>query len=667
MTTKQPLGISTVTNIKTSQPNHKYDDKLKKIQLEAIDERRRRAEAEGTSQGWKMELHQSQKQIEDLMQDLEKAKGKIIRREETIKSLEIRNKESNQAPDSEFNMKLEDLVEKHRSSKLKYQAQLANLQTENNTLQETLSQQIQETINLKGKIESNDRDKMQLLEQINTLKRETDLGLKRETRDYENEKTEWKIEKHRLERNVASLISEVEHLKASIERNDHRAERNIHKEDDLRKANRILEKENASLREKVIRLTEVEEENEILENLVSACSIQYRILYKNTTSKARYRELETKYITAHTNSLEYKNRVKRLEAKLSFQQYENTDLSDQLRAHKREVNMLSESLASVLKDKQDLRKDISSHVKDFVRGEVIKPLRTLPILPAIELAVDHAELANCHLRTQLVDIEDQHFDLLSKYETTKEILASNVQSLSDLQQSFAELRTSHQGLEAAHAPCQPMINNLQNLLAASESQVVQLTGDLSSAVQDAKKCTNQSKEDREALKRANETVMRSKMAEEALDEEVKHLQEAYVSAAAYEELYADLQEKYEILECRERVAVEEAEKLGLENAELAGHQNEYQRINYVEGVRREMVLLKQELASTRHLLNLSNDKILILENDIQAYTSIEPTHLRSSINGLHSSRLRVSRRQPENGRLTVSRSQGRCVSGPIGR
>lgn len=73
----------------------------------------------------------------------------------------------------------------------------------------------------------------------------------------------------------------------------------------------------------------------------------------------------------------------------------------------------------------------------------------------------------------------------------------------------------------------------------------------------------------------------------------RSLHQALLIAAPYEALYNDLLEKQAILESRENAAIDEAERLGLQNAELLGHTNSDQRISYIEGVRRDMALAKQ--------------------------------------------------------------------------
>lgn len=52
---------------------------------------------------------------------------------------------------------------------------------------------------------------------------------------------------------------------------------------------------------------------------------------------------------------------------------------------------------------------------------------------------------------------------------------------------------------------------------------------------------------------------------------------------------------------REATAIEEAERLVAHNAQLVGHSNEVQKISYVEGVRREMTLVKQVRDHTQNV------------------------------------------------------------------
>lgn len=73
---------------------------------------------------------------------------------------------------------------------------------------------------------------------------------------------------------------------------------------------------------------------------------------------------------------------------------------------------------------------------------------------------------------------------------------------------------------------------------------------------------------------------------------MSRLSEALDQAAPYEDLYHALVEENHLLMTRESLAAEEAEKMGLRNAELLSHANSDQKISYVETVRREMAIAK---------------------------------------------------------------------------
>jgi hypothetical protein len=57
-------------------------------------------------------------------------------------------------------------------------------------------------------------------------------------------------------------------------------------------------------------------------------------------------------------------------------------------------------------------------------------------------------------------------------------------------------------------------------------------------------------------------------------------------------LYEQAVEENRLLLTRESLAAEEAEQLGIQNAELLSHSNGDQRISYVEQVRQEMAMTK---------------------------------------------------------------------------
>lgn len=71
------------------------------------------------------------------------------------------------------------------------------------------------------------------------------------------------------------------------------------------------------------------------------------------------------------------------------------------------------------------------------------------------------------------------------------------------------------------------------------------------------------------------------------------LRTKFIEAAGFEEQYNNLLERQQLLETREAVAIEQAERVAMENAELMGHTTGSQKIGYVDGVRREIALCRQ--------------------------------------------------------------------------
>lgn len=74
--------------------------------------------------------------------------------------------------------------------------------------------------------------------------------------------------------------------------------------------------------------------------------------------------------------------------------------------------------------------------------------------------------------------------------------------------------------------------------------------------------------------------------------EIGRLRLALEDSRGLQQRYDLISAQVDILRSREAMAVEEADRLGAQNAELIGHGNGIQKISYVEGLRREMALVK---------------------------------------------------------------------------
>lgn len=157
------------------------------------------------------------------------------------------------------------------------------------------------------------------------------------------------------------------------------------------------------------------------------------------------------------------------------------------------------------------------------------------------------------------------------------------------------------------------------------------------------------------------------------------LRDALEKAAPFEEMYNALLAAHHTMLAREEMALDEADRLGAQNAELIGTVSAVQRVGYIEGVRREMALVKhvgysddvprdgllnkpQELATTRILLNRANETVADLQGEVQAYKSIDGTVMGGAGGG----RTKVVRRQPEGSGL-IGGAGRRSVSANVRR
>ncbi|WVQ83640.1 hypothetical protein IAT38_005782 [Cryptococcus sp. DSM 104549] len=619
-------------------------DRLKKAVNDAHEERRKRTEAEGNAEGWKAE-------VEKLRSDLEKAKAKLSRRDETIRNLSENKPQPSSSGTGELEKKLADLVKMHSASKAKYSGQLETLREENTTLQKSL-QTLQSTHTSEASAHASLRREHTLATaEIAILKREVESlraslrqiraaegEERKERREFEEERMGWRLERGKLEREVKRAVEEGE-----------------------RKA-RSLEKEVESLQEEVQVIGPLVDDNFRLGELLDAATVAYCALHRGTVAKSEHEKLQMRYLSERLEVQKWRSRAEKLDHKIAGQKDEIKDLKERMRSTEKERRMLEGAMAELTADRRSLREDLAATIASLASGSAdfsIEPLEAVDARPVLKHTLKHLSLTTHHFVGQINSLISDNAALSAELASTTSSLSTSRATLIETKRELADLRDRHAALESVHAPCEGVRRDLASVRQESEERQ-QAVDELEEEVRRMEK---RLKESGEMVKKANEIVARSKSAKEALEEEVQHLRDAYVAASKYEGLYENLQEEHGMILAREEAAIEEAEHLGRQNAELLGHTNGVQKISYVEGVRREMAQVKQELATTRHLLNTANDRAQILEAEIAAYKGVGED-MGLGIGG--SMRTKVVRRQPEGGRLTVSRA-GRSVSGPSGR
>ncbi|TYJ59008.1 hypothetical protein B9479_000447 [Cryptococcus floricola] len=401
-------------------------------------------------------------------------------------------------------------------------------------------------------------------------------------------------------------------------------------------------------------LAEEEGRCEQLEDLLDASARAHALHYMATVPKTSFDTLQYEHLRAKHEAADWRLKAETRGVELRMKKDEIKELEQRLEVGEEEKNVLGEAFDTMREDGAVLREEIDRLIGASISEQrsdfSIPTLDPLPSAsPAIQLALSHSDLLTSHFLPQITSLTSNISSLQSKLSSTTSNLTSSQSSLADLKREHASLHAAHTSLERAHEPCAGIKLELEQ----SELECALNAKSIEGLREEVAMLKMKAKEDSEGMKRANDCVMRAKVAEQSLVEEIDHLREVYLEASTYESLYTALQEEHEILIAREQAAVQETEDIARQNAELAGHTNEVQKISYVEGLRREMVEVKQELAGTRQMLNISYDKINALEAEIGAYKSLD-----SGVQGLHlgaSGRMKVQRRQPEGGRLTVSR------------
>ncbi|KIR31603.1 hypothetical protein I352_05937 [Cryptococcus deuterogattii MMRL2647] len=550
---------------------------------------------------------------------LERAKAKIERRDETIKRLSQTRQLPTDYKADDLERKLEDLTNQHSALKAKYQNQVGDLELQNMKLQEELD----------------------LLRSFHrSSQNELDSFRKRQTQ----------------------TLMRIEELKESKERSDKKREELKLEVGKLKDQAKLSSKEIRALKEEV---RQVKAANDSLEETIEACTVSYCALHRNTIRIEKYRVLEQSYLETKSELWRWKLKSEIDTLDLERKKMEAGNLRERLKAVEDERMVLKAVIKDIKDDQQALRNEITEFALTIGNGNLwdfVADFSEVTPTPqdVLSITLNHINFSSSYYTQQIETLNSANKSFTSKLSTTTSNLTTCQSALADLRREHSALRTRHSALEKAHEPC----DGVREELLATEKECMFRGQRIEGLEEDLQRMEIKSRDDAEKVKRANELVIRAKSAEQALDEEIQHLRKAYIEASQYQELYNDLHEQHEMILAREAAAIEEAEWLAMHNAELVGHSNDVQKVSYVEGVRREMALVKQELATTRHLLNNANDKVQTLENEIAAYKSVD-----AGLDGLNlvtSTRTRVVRRQPEGGQLTVSKI-GRSVSGPNGR
>ncbi|KAI0071475.1 hypothetical protein K474DRAFT_1693455 [Panus rudis PR-1116 ss-1] len=374
-----------------------------------------------------------------------------------------------------------------------------------------------------------------------------------------------------------------------------------------------------------LRAEAADTEEELLEQLeqhrvlLSRVAGEYGKLASSTISKTEYQRL--KYDSA-TKDL----RIVRLERKLANSEGQVVELAHLIRSTKNDNQLLSQQLkeaqadtftyASLLRDVLDERpldhsadRQLESQLGKFAddlrdfRSSVQQALSSdteswaeLDRLRAGQLLLHSTSLLKHidNLDAQLIAKADE----LSKAQTE---LKASTQALEVLQTEQATLRTQLAEVTA----------NLAISQTAAERAKEQLEEVQATAKADAEKMQKTVAHEKQAAQKLAAAVSQAKVAEEGLRADIEQLTSDLAEAERYQEAYADLVEEVGALIQRNALAEEEATRLSRFNAEILGHNNPAQRIQYVDRIRRELFETKQQL------LLCTRDRDAVLDENSQ--------------------------------------------------
>ncbi|WVN90026.1 uncharacterized protein L203_105258 [Cryptococcus depauperatus CBS 7841] len=590
------------------------------------------------------------KQLSEYRKQLEKAQGKIERKDEMIQRLSRSKVDNAKSSTNDLETRLKELMQRHSVSKNKYLGQLNSLQSQNKTLQDQLTRSHETTASTASELQNLRELNMETLTQLDTMRLELstikrrNMGWDREDKSREKERASWNGKKD-------ILHEEIEDLKNSRDRYETRNQALKQSINNLKEESNILKRKNKTLEEE---LALEQAEKKILVENVQQMTVAYLNLYRNTVPKDVHQVLERNYSESRLQVDHWRLKTEMNRLDLLLEKEEAKDLRERMDIAEEEIKSCKNIIENLCKDREMLRSEMGQLLSPTVLDVVLEYANELFVplsqsAPFIKLCLNHITLSDSYHGYQMETLATSNASLTTKLSSTSSILSACQSSLAELKREHHHLECQQIELKKAHEPCDEIKQNL----AEMEMECMFRGQKIQGLQEDIGKLEIKAKKDAECVKTANESMMRSKMAEEALDEEVKHLRNAYIEASAYQDLYNDLKDQQSLLLARESAAIEEAERLAGQNAELAGHTNEMQKISYIETVRKEMFHVKQELATTRHLLNNANDKIQFLNSEIAAYQSVNIIGESQGSRGC--TRAGIVGRQPEGGRLTVYR------------
>ena len=371
--------------------------------------------------------------------------------------------------------------------------------------------------------------------------------------------------------------------------------------------------ENDLLREKAGQVETIGSRCLGLEEMLEMATLAYQHLYARTVSRTEYERMQEELREEGSKRLIAEGRTHALEADFQSMREKRNELRERLKLCEDERRRTSQTVDDLLVERRHSQTDMVSTGQHIAVDELLFDASSSPDRRLLGLTLTHVALATSHLHHQLIVLSSENDDSRSNLKSTSSALSTAQTDLSTLRSQLLHLQSIHSALETAHSTCAGTITQLRADRTQATHSLDSSKRFLEEAKLDLRRVEEKARVDRESLKRANDGAMRWKYAETALEEEIalfvsfpaptswstdeNRLRHAVDDARRFEELYNELLGSHRLLESREAIAIEEAERVVAQNADLIGGSNGngsgLQRISYVEAVRQEMAIVKQ--------------------------------------------------------------------------
>ena len=199
---------------------------------------------------------------------------------------------------------------------------------------------------------------------------------------------------------------------------------------------------------------------------------------------------------------------------------------------------------------------------------------------------------------------------------------------------LVELRSQLQASQAESASRQAQIEALTNQMGKSEAS----QAEIQAAQEAAAEAKRELKVQQEANRSMSSALSNARVAEQASKDERDRMAQMLGEASKYEALYTELCQQTRHLLERHALAEEEKASLSALNASLLSHTNPFQKIMYMDRIRRELDDVKQENVTIKLQLEEAEARAADYETELRSYKAIDaPLSMRprASVTRIH--------------------------------